>query len=288
MQSTPHSPLVQPEKSQPRSSRTAWNDATGPTRETAGEMSVEDVNEFWFWATNDGALKTVDRKELVSSLNRGDIPPKAFVWRQGWAEWVRAAQVAELSSALAPAARLSPVMPKLSPDATHPPPVPRADKIALEPIVPVASTPENDKPGTQLLVEDELSMTDLEPVEEPPASKAPPPPRRPASSRPAPPRPGSVQGSPIIPVDSTPENDRPKTASMKSAAGSPSAKKLEDSAPPSGKWVEVSSPTPARRSRPRASPKISWSPSSRSTPHPGTILPRASWTPPRSSSWTSP
>ena len=157
MQFTPHSPAAQPEKSQPRSSRTAWNDATGPTREPAGEMSVaEDVNEFWFWATNDGALKTVDRKELVSSLSRGDIPAKAFVWRQGWAEWIRAAQVSELSGALSPAARQSPVMPKMSPDATHPPPVPRADNIALEPIVPVQSTPENDKPQTQLLVEDEL------------------------------------------------------------------------------------------------------------------------------------
>ena len=179
---------------------------------------AEDVNEFWFWATNDGALKTVDRKELVSSLSRGDIPAKAFVWRQGWAEWIRAAQVSELSGALSPAARQSPVMPKMSPDATHPPPVPRADNIALEPIVPVQSTPENDKPQTQLLVEDELSVTDLEPVE-PPASKAPPPPRRPPSSRPAPPRPAgssltaaprpagsSLTGAPVVPVGSAPSN----------------------------------------------------------------------------------
>ncbi|MCA9597272.1 MAG: DUF4339 domain-containing protein [Myxococcales bacterium] len=206
---------------------------------------AEDVNEFWFWATNDGALKTVDRKELVSSLSRGDIPAKAFVWRQGWAEWIRAAQVSELSGALSPAARQSPVMPKMSPDATHPPPVPRADNIALEPIVPVQSTPENDKPQTQLLVEDELSVTDLEPVE-PPASKAPPPPRRPPSSRPAPPRPAgssltaaprpagsSLTGAPVVPVGSAPSNGAAK-----------SAPKLEDSAPPSANWVEVSPTAP--------------------------------------------
>ncbi len=192
---------------------------------------ADDVSEFWFWSTPDGALKTFERAELVASLSRGDIPPAAFVWKQGWAEWLQAAQVAELSSALAPSARQAAVSPKLSPDATHPPPVPPADgRPALAPIVPVASNPQNDKPTTQLLDDSELlSVTDLEPVKEPPRAKSAPPPLK-AST---PPRPGDAppssnwkevsapkiesataaapvpQTAPIVPVDSSPRNDPP-------------------------------------------------------------------------------
>jgi hypothetical protein len=172
-------------------------------------------------------------------LNRGAIPPRAFVWRQGWGEWLRAAEVQELSHAVPLAARATSVMPKLSPDATHPPPVPKeGGQVMLEPIVPVASTPENDKPGTQLMVdvELELDVEDLQalsPVPAPPSRRTPPPPRRssappPPSMRSAPPRPASVK--PITPAISGPSNDKPTT----------------DLVPPADKWQDVAKLEPIK------------------------------------------
>jgi hypothetical protein len=190
------------------------------------------ADEFWFWAGADGSLKTVDQRELESALNRGAIPPRAFVWRQGWGEWLRAAEVKELSHAVPATDRVASVTPKLSPDATHPPPIPKefGRTLMLDPIIPVASTPENDKPGTQLMVDVELELddADLKPVtpEPAPSRRTPPPPRRSSAPPPPsmrPPRPGATP-QPIVPMASGPLNDTPNTDVM---AG-----------PPSDKWQE--------------------------------------------------
>lgn len=196
---------------------------------------AEEGSEFWFCAASDGSLKTVERDELVLSLKQGNLTGQSLVWRPGWAEWLSAGQVAELSSVLPAFMRAPIVSPKLDPDLTHPPPVPpRA--VMLDPIVPVASTPENDKPRTQLLVEIELPAAELAVVRPPPPSRrssAPPPPSR--KGTPLPPRPASVARSPIIPVASTPQNDKPNTEVIRA-----SEIVIEDkNAPPQANWVEV-------------------------------------------------
>ncbi len=198
----------------------------------------EVADEFWFWAGADGSLKTVEQGELETALNKGAIPPRAFVWRQGWGEWLRAQQVKELAHAVPVAERVATVFPKMSPDATHPPPVPRDGGLKLEPIVPVASSPENEKPGTQLLVEVELDDKDFQVVKPAaPARKstAPPPPSRRSAPPSQPPRPtSSVSKQPIVSIASTPLNDKPNTDLMIDVV-------VDDkTAPPADKWQDVS------------------------------------------------
>lgn len=220
-------------------SRTRENGGRGPAPNHSEEIFVADDNaEFWFWASPQGALKTVDRAELEAGLRSGDIAPQSLVWRQGWGEWLRAAEVSELSRAIAPAARLSPRVPKLDPDSTNPPPVPKSNGMSLDPIIPVASTPENDKPRTQLLEEAELSVTDLEPVE-PPVAAPPPPSMRTAPKSAAPPRPAAARtkAAPML---------QPKSP----------GKPAEANAPPAASWVEVAAPVtaPALQAAPMPAP----------------------------------
>ncbi len=216
-------------------SRAPTNGGKAPTPNYLEESFVADDNaEFWFWATPDGALKTVDRGELEACLRKGEIPPVAFVWRSGWGEWLRAAEVTELARAISPAARLSARTPKLSPDATHPPPVPKSNGLHLEPIVPVASSPENDKPGTQLLEPEELSFTDLDAVVEPVRAKTPPPPSMRGKTTSVAPRPPSrMKASPIL---------QPKVKAGDAPA--------PPSAPPTASWVEVAAPVIVEKPEP--------------------------------------
>jgi hypothetical protein len=203
---------------------------------------ADDAGEFWFWATNDGALKTVDGRELLASLRKGDIPTTALVWKSGWGEWLRAAEVKELAPSISPAARLSTATPKLSPDATHPPPIPKGNG-HLAPIIPVASTPMNDKPVTQLLVESEISAAELQPLK----ITAPP---RPKSSAPPPPtRSSGLKASPIIPAKSTTKNDKPETVDIPVDEIHVETE-TEQVAPPSANWKEVAAAKVAHKPEP--------------------------------------
>ncbi|MBI3200598.1 MAG: DUF4339 domain-containing protein [Myxococcales bacterium] len=195
----------------------------------------EEGTDFWFCANPDGSLKTVDRDELLSGLKQGSLNGKSLVWRQGWAEWVAAGQVAELSTALPTFARGAIIVPKPDPDRiSHPPPIPVNVSPALEPIVPVASTPENDRPGTLVMQEVELTGSDLLAVQPPPPSRASAPPA-PSRRGTPPPRPGAPPAAawvevaplakpappdktvselskpkaaePIVPVDSNPHHE---------------------------------------------------------------------------------
>jgi GYF domain 2 len=205
MQSSPTSSL-EPPRSVRGLSRVNPNGGNAAAEyETGGILVAEDGSEFWFWAGPDGSLKTVDDSELKSGLSRGAIPPKAFVWRQGWGDWLHAAQVAELSPSVPAGARAPVVTPKLNPDLTHPPPIPMSKGVALAPIVPVASNPMNDKPGTALLIDVDVDLGEIESMKAapPPAPSArrpsaPPPPSRRSAPPSAPPRPN---GSPVKPSD---------------------------------------------------------------------------------------
>ena len=190
----------------------------------------EEGSEFWFWAGVDGTLKTVEQKELLTSLSNGSIPGKAFVWRQGWRGWLVAGQVAELVDAVPAGSRRPIVAPTLDPKVVRPPPVP--GRVQSGPIVPVDSNPINDKPGTELLVEVELGATELEPIAVEKPKHTPPPP---APSRRRQTNPGGFV-SPIIPVDSNPLNDRPITGVIDDAE---IVIEQAAPAPPAGKWSEV-------------------------------------------------
>ncbi|MCE7892765.1 MAG: DUF4339 domain-containing protein, partial [Sorangiineae bacterium PRO1] len=148
----------------------------------------DDGSDFWFCANADGSLKTVERQELLANLQQGALTGQSLVWRQGWAEWLAAGQVAELSSAVPAFARGTIITPKADPDRTYPPPVP-VRVGALEPIVPVASSPVNDRPGTLVMQEVELTGSDLEPVKPPPPSRASAPPAPSRRGAALPPRP---------------------------------------------------------------------------------------------------
>lgn len=178
---------------------------------------ADDGTDFWFCANPDGSLKTVEREELVQSLKRGSLTGQSLVWRQGWGEWVAAGQVAELSGSVPAFARGTIITPKADPDRTYPPPVPAKVAMALDPIVPFASSPEHDKPGTLVMQEVELTGSDLEAVKPPPPSRAAPPapsrrgtpPPRPAASadKHAPPPAAWTEVEPIVPLDSSPSHE---------------------------------------------------------------------------------
>lgn len=207
------------------------------------------MNEFWWWANSDGALKTVEQAELELALSKGAIAPRTYVWKSGWAEWLRATQVAELQSLLPKDLVSSPQRPRLDPDATHPPPVPVDTKAggtsALDPIIPVASNPQNDKPGTLLLVETELDAAELQPA----GARPPPPPSRRNGMNG---NNGKSSLPPIVPVPSNVENDRPETQVL-----ADSEILIEEEAPPVDAWSEVgrkSSAPPPPSARPPSAP----------------------------------
>lgn len=274
MHSNPHSETPN-FPSSPRSSRARAMDAMRPAPAESEEVvGLDDAGDFWFWATNDGALKTVDKRELENSLRKGEIPADALVWRAGWGEWLRAAEVKELAPSISPAARLTLATPTMSPDATHPPPIPKGNG-HLAPIIPVASTPMNDKPVTQLLVETELSAEELQPIKAappPPKSSAPARPKssvppRPKSMPPQPPRTGA-KAAPIIPAKSTAKNDKPETIDIPVDEIDVQAEPNEP-APPSANWKEVAAAKVAHK--PEASPIVPAASSPKNDPPTGEI-----------------
>jgi len=207
---------------------------------------ADEGSEFWFWAGSDGALKTVEQRELLTSLSNGSIPGRAYVWRQGWSEWLQASQVAELVNAVPAGARRAVVRPKMDPDMTRPPPIPMPKNA---PIVPVDSNAVNDKPQTALLIDVQIEAQELEAVKPPAPSKRTPPP--PAPSRRMTPLGGVV--APIIPVDSNPTNDKPDTGVIDDSEIVIESAPHHPPAPPSKNWVEVSAPAaPPRPAAPAA------------------------------------
>lgn len=234
---------------------------------------TEETTEFWWWANGDGKLKTVDQFELEQALSRGAIAPRTLVWKSGWAEWLRAAQVPELQTKLPRHLVSSPVQPRLDPEATHPPPVPREPGAqALDPIIPVASSPENDKPRTMVLVETEIAAQDLKPV----SAEPPPPPSRRNGVNGMSGTNGSGKSAmpPIVPVDSNPTNDRPETGVLDDS-------EILFEEPPADKWKEVSRksapPPPSARAAqpPRPSPVIGVKTEPTAAPHPEPTEPTA-------------
>jgi GYF domain 2 len=87
--------------------------------------AVTSESEQWWWgASPDGTLQTIDGRELREKLSNGELPARLLVWRTGWAEWLHASQVSELVSAVPVSERRFPLRPKLDAQVTDPPPAP--------------------------------------------------------------------------------------------------------------------------------------------------------------------
>ena len=78
----------------------------------------------WRWVNEKGTHNAVDSRELVDALLAGRMTPHVWVWRTGWTSWVRASQVAELSTAIPKGARLPTVSVAIDPNVVTPPPIP--------------------------------------------------------------------------------------------------------------------------------------------------------------------
>lgn len=78
---------------------------------------------LWHWTTETGEPQHGDEQELVRQLASGQAPPYVLVWREGWAEWLPALEVEELSAAFAEA---PPSLPRRARPSTLPgmPPIP--------------------------------------------------------------------------------------------------------------------------------------------------------------------
>lgn len=82
---------------------------------------VTDDPDNWRWADSDGVISHVGEWELLSSLSTGALPPYTLVWKEGWAGWLPACQVAALSGSLDADAVEKPVEPELDPTRREPP-----------------------------------------------------------------------------------------------------------------------------------------------------------------------
>lgn len=87
----------------------------------ARERWLTENAQEWRWVGEDGVEKKVDEPELIAELSSESLPNYTLVWRQGWAEWLPAMQVQELSWALPPGKSDEPVSPREHPGANSPP-----------------------------------------------------------------------------------------------------------------------------------------------------------------------
>lgn len=83
-------------------------------------MSEDDAKE-WRWVGEDGVEKKTSEQELIAELSSEALPHYVLVWKRGWAEWLPAMQIAELSWTLPPGKADEAVKPKEKPGAESPP-----------------------------------------------------------------------------------------------------------------------------------------------------------------------
>lgn len=87
----------------------------------------------WRWVNESGEQFQVTDDELIGGLSSEAIPAYALVWRPGWAEWIAAMHVAELSWALPAGAAGPPVRPREGFTSTVPaPPLGRYSTLRAE------------------------------------------------------------------------------------------------------------------------------------------------------------
>ncbi|HWZ89731.1 MAG TPA: DUF4339 domain-containing protein, partial [Polyangiaceae bacterium] len=83
---------------------------------------VDSAEETQFhWLAGDGKQLSGGERDLRALLESGRLSAGALVWRVGWAEWLPANRVAELTSAIPEANRQSPLKPRRDPSVVTPP-----------------------------------------------------------------------------------------------------------------------------------------------------------------------
>ena len=75
----------------------------------------------WHWLEPDGKDAHGSLSDLRARLLTHALPASTWVWSTTWTEWLPATRVAELASALQPAARRPLKKPKRDPNAHSPP-----------------------------------------------------------------------------------------------------------------------------------------------------------------------
>ena len=116
---------------------------------------AQDVQYFWLAA--DGARISGSGRELRAGLSSGVLRSGTLVWRSGWAEWLPANRVSELSAALAEAQTVAPSSfgtigparrsPTSARPSSYPPPPPRRARAAM----PTLSEEQGVSPATATL-----------------------------------------------------------------------------------------------------------------------------------------
>jgi hypothetical protein len=135
---------------------------------------VESAQETHFhWLAGDGKRQSGSEQALRAGLTGGSIGASALVWRSGWAEWLPANRVAELSTAIPEASRESALKPRRDTAAVTPPPSP----LLTAPVAPVLPRAPLSQPVAPAVARTSLPAGRGQP---------PPPPVRARSSAPPP------------------------------------------------------------------------------------------------------
>lgn len=185
--------------------------------------------EWWWWASRKGDLKTLDGKELRAHLRSSVLAPDVLVWKEGWAGWLQAAEVALLADALPRHKLRTPVEPRLDASVVSPP-APPLERYKSAP----AAQPQAPKRTLLGLPKPTLG--------EPPRPGGPPRPAgsplRGVSSRPPPEPGGRAPGAP----------PRPLSSSSSSTSG--------PGRPPPPRRPSTRPPPPPRGGRPPPPPRV--------------------------------
>ncbi|HLL53622.1 MAG TPA: AgmX/PglI C-terminal domain-containing protein [Myxococcaceae bacterium] len=138
-----------------------WEDE--PTR-TAPPL---DTTAQWFVMVKGKQVGPLDAAALMDKVATGDVAPRSYMWKQGMADWKRAADIPELATVLAGAQASPPPPPPPDPEPaarTQPQPAARTQPVRAQP-EPARAQPEparaQPEPArAQSRVWDELNATD--------------------------------------------------------------------------------------------------------------------------------
>lgn len=179
----------------------------------------------WWSAGPDGTLEPIDGGELRQKLSSGELPARLLVWRAGWADWLHASQVPELTSAIPSSERRFVLRPKFDENMTEPPSPPLEKYARYD-----AGRPKHTLVGMPAAA---ASSSPAPPRPRPLLSSRPPPPAARQTSKP-PPAPSRTKTKPPPALGARPKSMPP-----------PRPPRANNSAPPPAPVRQQSSPPPA-------------------------------------------
>ncbi|MBN1606769.1 MAG: DUF4339 domain-containing protein [Polyangiaceae bacterium] len=170
-------------------------------------MTTDTAVDDWHWVDVEGTRRHASRQEILTLLGGGRIARHTLVWRKGWAQWMRASQVAELAQAYPGGVAAAFIAPKVDLHVVDPPPIPAGSMgaqttvvaatnsavparspmqhrpAAITPVPPAAQRPAlQRRPAMQTLIGEDEPATQTGTLR-PPAAVPPPPRAIPSLSR---------------------------------------------------------------------------------------------------------